>query len=120
MTAFRYRAWDGSQHVDAITAAEALEHIARDVLSGGDARRSVRRLTEDGVVGTCLGNQGAQTRLRGVVRLGDDASVRLEIDRQILDPLEEFQPNRRARQGGALGKVKVGATSPGHAGSLRH
>ena len=48
MTAFRYRAWDGSQRVDAITAAEALEHIARDVLGGGDARRSVRRLTEEG------------------------------------------------------------------------
>ena len=48
MTAFRYRAWDGSQRVDPITAAEALEQIARDVLGGGDARRSVRRLTEEG------------------------------------------------------------------------
>jgi len=48
VTAYRYRAWDGSQHVEVFSASDVMDALARDVLDGGDMRRAVRRMTEQG------------------------------------------------------------------------
>src|SRR5437763_1611860 len=45
---FRYRAWDGTQAIASFNADDAMEHIAGEVLDGGDLRTVMRRLMQQG------------------------------------------------------------------------
>ncbi|MBM3945907.1 MAG: VWA domain-containing protein [SAR202 cluster bacterium] len=44
----RYSRWDGTQHVDLITSADAMERIADELLDDGDLRTALRRMLQRG------------------------------------------------------------------------
>ena len=48
MTPFRYSAWDGTQQIEWFTPEEALDHIAGEMLEGGDLRSIMNRLMRQG------------------------------------------------------------------------
>ncbi len=48
MTLFRYSAWDGTQRIEWFTPEEALDHIAGEILEGGDLRSIMNRLMRQG------------------------------------------------------------------------
>ncbi|MCL4543229.1 MAG: VWA domain-containing protein [Chloroflexi bacterium] len=72
---FRYRAWDGSQQIDPITAEELLDALAEDVLENDDIESALQRLLR-------YGDQGRlDNRLEGIQRL-----------------LEQLRQQRKAQQ----------------------
>ena len=72
MTPFRYSAWDGTQQIEWFTPEEALDHIAGEMLEGGDLRSIMNRLMRQGA------NFRDGRRMPGMRELLDRARQRRE------------------------------------------
>jgi uncharacterized protein with von Willebrand factor type A (vWA) domain len=107
---YRYSSWDGSQEIPDFTADDLLEHMADDLLRGGDPQRAIQNLLRRGFQLPDGRNfQGLRKLLQEMREYRQDAFSRYDpngIVDQVREKLEEILGMEReeiGRRGGPEG-----------------